>query len=122
MREYQVRHVPVLDEQDCLVGLITQKVVLKEALRIADAYGTEHLKHHLMQVPLSNVVHYDFQKITSDTCLAEAGRLMLANKQQGALLIVDEERLVGILSSVDFVRIAVHLLEAGQVGEQERVD
>lgn len=110
MRDHQIRHVPVLDEQDQLVGLLNQKAVLREALRIADEYGTHRLSHYLKQVPLTDVINREFPQLAADTPLIEAGHLLLTRKQ-GALPILDHGRLVGIVSSVDFVRLAVRLLE-----------
>ncbi|WP_322528434.1 CBS domain-containing protein [Salinicola sp. LHM] len=111
MREHKIRHVPVLDEQDQLAGLLDQKVVLREALRIANDHGTHRLDHYLKQVPLADVIHQDFLTLPIDTPLIEAGQRLLSHRQ-GALPVVDDGRLVGILSSVDFVRLAVNLLEA----------
>lgn len=110
MRDHQIRHVPVLDDQGLLVGLLNQKAVLREALRIADEYGTHRLSHYLKQVPLADVINRDFPQLSADTPLVEAGELLLARKQ-GALPILDNGHLVGIVSSVDFVRLAVSLLE-----------
>ena len=53
----------------------------------------------------------DFLTLPIDTPLIEAGQQLLCHRQ-GALPVVDDGRLVGILSSVDFVRLAVNLLEA----------
>ncbi|WP_303856918.1 CBS domain-containing protein [Salinicola salarius] len=111
MREHKIRHVPVLDEQDQLAGLLDQKVVLREALRIANDHGTHRLDHYLKQVPLADAIHQDFLTLPIDTPLIEAGQQLLCHRQ-GALPVVDDGRLVGILSSVDFVRLAVNLLEA----------
>lgn len=113
MREHKIRHLPVLDEQDRLVGLLNQKVVLREALRITDNYGAQRLHHYLGQIPLAEAISRDVLTLSIDTPLAEAGRQLLAHRQ-GALPVLDGEgRLVGIISSVDFVRLAVTLLEAG---------
>lgn len=112
MREHRIRHLPVLDEQGRLAGMLNQKVVLKEALRISDSFGVKRLNHHMGRVPLSDVISRDVLTLSVEMPLAEAGRQLLAHRQ-GALPVVDDEgRLVGIVSSVDFVRLAVMLLEA----------
>ncbi|REC95454.1 CBS domain-containing protein [Kushneria indalinina] len=111
MREHRIRHLPVLDEQGHLVGLLDQKVVLKEALRIADNFGSRRLSHHLGQISLNDVISREVLTLSIDTPLVEAGQKFLAHRQ-GALPVLDAEgRLVGILSSVDFVRLAVALLD-----------
>ncbi|MFC0337022.1 CBS domain-containing protein [Kushneria avicenniae] len=111
MREHHIRHLPVLDELGRLAGMLNQKVVLKEALRITDHFGAKRLGHHLGRIPLSDVISRDVQTLSITTPLAEAGQQLLANRQ-GAMPVLDGEgHLVGILSSVDFVRLAVNLLE-----------
>ncbi|SPJ33907.1 CBS domain-containing protein [Kushneria phyllosphaerae] len=111
MREHRIRHLPVLDEQGHLVGLLDQKVVLKEALRIADNFGSKRLSHHLKRISLNDVISREVLTLSIDTPLVDAGQKFLAHRQ-GALPVLDAEgHLVGILSSVDFVRLAVALLD-----------
>lgn len=111
MREHRIRHLPVLDDQGRLAGLLNQKVVLKEALRITDNFGAKRLAHHLGRIPLTDVISREVLTLSLDTPLADAGRQLLAHRQ-GAMPVLDGEgHLVGILSSVDFVRLAVSLLE-----------
>ncbi|SFI15778.1 HPP family protein [Modicisalibacter xianhensis] len=114
MREHKIRHLPVLDEQGHLAGLLNQKVVLREALRITDTYGSKRLSKHLGRIPLAEAISRDVLTLSADTPLADAGRQLLAHRQ-GAMPVLDGEgRLVGIVSSVDFVRLAVTLLDNGQ--------
>ncbi|WP_163650159.1 CBS domain-containing protein [Modicisalibacter sp. 'Wilcox'] len=116
MREHKVRHLPVLDEQGHLAGLLNQKVVLREALRITDTFGSLHLSRHLGRIPLARAISRDALTLSPETPLAEAGRQLLAHRQ-GAMPVVDDDgHLVGIVSSVDFVRLAVTLLDAAEQG------
>ncbi|RKR03433.1 CBS domain-containing protein [Kushneria sinocarnis] len=111
MREHRIRHLPVVDGEGRLVGLLNQKIVLRESLHIADGYGTRRLNHHLAQIPLDTVISRDVLTLAAGMPLAEAGRHLLASRQ-GAMPVLDEAaHLVGILSSVDFVKLAVQLLD-----------
>ncbi|WP_251975777.1 CBS domain-containing protein [Salinicola avicenniae] len=110
MRQHRIRHIPVVDDDGRMVGLLDQKVALREAMRIADDYGTQRLEHHLRQVPLAQAMRPDFIALAAETPLADAGRKLLAHRQ-GAMPVLAGEHLVGILSSVDFVRLAITLLE-----------
>ncbi|WP_110669570.1 CBS domain-containing protein [Salinicola halophilus] len=113
MREHRVRHLPVVDDDGRLVGLLDQKVVLREAMRIAGEFGTQSLNHHLERVALSSLISGDCPRVEADSPLADAGRCLLTQRL-GALPVVEGERLVGIVSSVDFVRLAVEGLAAPQ--------
>ncbi|MBZ9556792.1 MULTISPECIES: CBS domain-containing protein [Modicisalibacter] len=110
MGEYRIRHVPVLDDQGQLMGLLNQKIVLREALRITDTFGSLHLSRHLDRIALAQVIDRNVATLSPDTPLADAFQQLLENRQ-GAMPVLDGDRLVGILSSVDGVRLAVMLLE-----------
>ena len=111
MGVHQIRHVPILDENEQLVGLVTQKIVLREALKIAETHGSDQLSHRMGEIPLADVLLRDFETVSSDTPLIEAGRMLLS-RRQGTLPVVDNGVLVGIVSHIDYVRMAIDLIEA----------
>ncbi|MES1941091.1 signal transduction protein [Salinisphaera sp. T5B8] len=111
MGVHQIRHIPILDEDHQLVGLVTQKIVLREAIKIAETHGSDQLGHRMGQIPLADVLQHDFKTVTSDTPLVEAGKLLLS-RRQGTLPVVDDGVLVGIVSHIDYVRMAIDLIEA----------
>ncbi|KEZ77288.1 CBS domain-containing protein [Salinisphaera hydrothermalis] len=115
MGEHQIRNVPVLDENRRLVGLVNQKIILREALRLTDAHGYEQLDDRMAEIPVFEVLDADFKTLSGDTSLADAGRLLLEHRQ-ASLPVVDHDALVGILSVVDYVRMAIDLLEDDQAG------
>ncbi|WP_245710649.1 CBS domain-containing protein [Allopseudospirillum japonicum] len=111
MRQHKIRHIPVVDAQARLVGMLTQRVVLREALKIADERGAHRIAYYEARIPLAEVINTDVESLTEDTPLKEAGQRLLAHKH-GALPVLDEEkRVIGIVTSVDFVRLALDLLE-----------
>ena len=110
MGSKQIRHVPVVDDAGKLVGLLTQKEVLAEAFRITDKFGAHLLKTYLAQTQIAAVMRQDMAMVPADMDLKEAGRALL-QKRSGCILVVDaEQKLLGILSSQDFVRLALQLL------------
>ena len=48
MREHHVRHIPIIDDNRHLVGLLSQKEFLREAFRITDKFGAHHLQEYLI--------------------------------------------------------------------------
>lgn len=110
MGSKQIRHVPVVDENGKLVGLLSQKEVLAEAFRITDKFGAHLLKTYLGQTPIATAMRKDVTTVSADMDLKEAGKVLL-QKRSGCILVVDaEQELLGILSSQDFVRLALQLL------------
>ena len=103
-----IRHVPVVDDNMQYVGLFTQRIVLQEDIKIIDKYGFEKLEQIEKRIPISDVV-IDTESISEDAPLLEAGDHLLKDKH-GALVVAKEGEIRGILTSVDFVRLALKLL------------
>lgn len=103
----RIRHVAVEDEDHRLVGLITQRAVLRFVLS-----GGSTLK-----TPVSDIMKRDVATVGPDTPTLEALRLM-RQLQLGCLPVVQDERLVGIVTEGDFLEIASKLLERELATEQ----
>ena len=63
-------------------------------------------QEELEKLEADTVTQHIVDEVSPDTELAEAGRLLLESKK-GCVAVVDDERLVGILSEADFVRYLV---------------
>lgn len=110
MAERQVRHIPVVDADQVLQGLITQKEFLSEAFRITDKFGAHQLGTYLAQTKLADCMKTTLTTVRQDTSLREAGE-MLHSMKQGCLLVTDEhQQLLGIVTSQDFLKLALDLL------------
>lgn len=110
MAERQIRHIPVTDAQQRLLGLITQKEFLGEAFRITDKFGAHQLATYLAKSDLASCMKTTLTTVKADTSLREAGE-MLHSMKQGCLLVVDDnQHLIGIVTSQDFLKLAMDLL------------
>lgn len=109
MQVFRFRHLPV-EEDGHLLGVLTHRDILRTAastLAEGNAATTEklHRRH-----TVGDVMTRDMKTVTPDTPLVEAGRILTATKI-GCLPVVEEGRLVGIVTESDFVRLATKLLE-----------
>lgn len=110
MASHQIRHIPVTDDEQKLLGLITQKEFLAEAFRITDKFGAHQLSQYLTQTQLSACMKTTLTTVHPHTDLREAGE-SLHSMKQGCLLVVDDDGVLqGILTSQDFVKLALDLL------------
>jgi CBS domain-containing membrane protein len=105
MRLGRVRHLPVLDENGQLAGIITQRDLFRNALAKALGYG-ERAQHQLMDtLVVKEVMTSDVITTAPDTPLSEAARVLVERKI-GCLPVVEAGRLVGIITEGDFVALA----------------
>ena len=103
MRLGRIRHLPVLDDEEQVVGIVSQRDLFRGALARALGYGAHAQQKLLGQLLVKEIMTNDPISIAPDAPLAEAARLMLERKV-GALLVVEAGRLVGILTESDFVK------------------
>jgi len=103
MRLGRIRHLPVLDEDEQVVGIVSQRDLFRGALARALGYGAHAQQKLLGQLVVKEVMTNDPITISPDAPLAEAARLML-EKKIGALVVIEAGRLAGILTESDFVR------------------
>ena len=103
LRLEHIRHMPVVDDDGVLVGILSQRDLFRSALARALGYG-EHAQDALMgRLLVKDVMTNDPTTIGPKATLTEAAQTMLEAKI-GSLPVVEGERLVGILTEADFVR------------------
>lgn len=107
MNEKGIRHLPVVNDAGVLVGLLTQSDVL--------AASDSILKDRDSQLetaffPVEDAMVTELETVTSDAGLRHAA-MYLERHKIGCLPVVDNDKLVGIITDTDFVGVAINLLE-----------
>ena len=105
MQQERIRHLPVLDEDGLLCGMVSQRDLFRGALLRALGYGSRAEEHLLESLLVKEAMVENPVTTTMQTPLAEAARQMFDHKV-GCLPVVEGEKLVGILTEGDFVRLA----------------
>jgi CBS domain-containing membrane protein len=98
----RIRHMPVVDKDGSLVGLITQRNLLHNALSEALGGSASGKTAVLDSIQVSECMTKNPMSCAPSATLAEAAEIMLKHKY-GCLPIVDGGTLVGILTESDFV-------------------
>jgi|SRR4051812_6636262 CBS domain-containing membrane protein len=106
MRLGRIRHMPVVDEEGALAGIVSQRDLFHSGLLRALGYGTHAKDQALGLLSLKEAMKTDVVTITPDAPLAEAAKIMLERKI-GCLVVVEAKQLVGILTESDFVKLAL---------------
>ncbi len=103
MERNQIRNVPVEDEQNRLVGLVSYRSIL----RMASDMGNEGDKG---TTPVKTIMERDPVCVTPETSTLEAIDMMRKNAVS-CLPVLKGEKLVGLVTEADFMPIAYELLE-----------
>ena len=104
MKQERVRHLPVLDEDGKVCAVVSQRDLFRGALLRALGYGSRAEELMLRQVPVKEAMSAEIQTTAPDTPVADAARLMIERKI-GCLPVIENGRLVGIVTETDFVRL-----------------
>lgn len=104
MYENDIRHVPVVDEDGDLVGLVSQRDLLRRSLVEQPDVPRMIEDEVLARMTVDQLMTTGVETTETDADLAEAARTMFENKF-GCLPVVEARRLVGILTEADFVRL-----------------
>jgi CBS domain-containing membrane protein len=105
MEEIRVRHIPVVNEDRNVVGLVSQRDLIREVLHGRNLPFSE-TREMLTRRRVRSIMTKDLETVEPDARIEDAGQLMLDNKL-GCLPVVEGERLVGILTEADFVKFTV---------------
>ena len=105
MRLGRIRHLPVVDEDGKLAGVVSQRDLFHSGLIKALGYGAHAQQHALATVMVKEAMTTEVVTTTPDTPLREAARTML-ERRIGCLVVVEAGRIAGIISESDFVKLA----------------
>jgi acetoin utilization protein AcuB len=105
MHKGGVRHLPVVDKQGALLGIVTDRDLRHHlfAPRVFNQVGTMAVDVLLKTVPVTAVMSSPVLSVESDDEVVDAARVMLEDKV-GSLPVVENGRVVGIVTETDVLR------------------
>lgn len=103
MKQRRIRHIPILDRDDELCGIITQRDLFRGILLRSLGFGSRAEEKMLASLSVKDAMIDDVLTTSPDTPLTDAANLML-EKKIGCLPVVEKNRLVGLISESDFVK------------------
>ena len=105
-----IRHLPVINDDGELVGLLTHRDLLGVCVSsIADISRREQ-DALLRGIPAEQIMTSGVLTVNPESDLRSAAELML-DRKIGCLPVVDGRKLVGILTEADFVRYLLEILQ-----------
>jgi len=111
-KEKCIRHLPVLDSESSeFVGILTQRSLLNHAFNIVGKFGMGGLEKREQRTQVQEIMSVDCDIAEPGMGLIEAAEFFTA-KKNSCLPVVENNQLKGIVTSVDFVKLALYLLKS----------
>ena len=120
MAEFTIRRLPVVDEQACLVGIVTDTDVL-EAETADQVLNTYEPGAETKWLSVGDIMTREVITITPDATLGELAQRLMEHKVGGLPVVesdpqhCDQQRLVGIVTETDIFRLIAEAWQAEQL-------
>jgi acetoin utilization protein AcuB len=102
LREHEIRHMPVLKDGEKLVGILSERDIKQASPSPATALEIREIYYLLDKVKVKQIMTRRPYTISSTAPIEEAA-LILREKKIGCLPVVEEGRLVGIITETDIL-------------------
>jgi acetoin utilization protein AcuB len=112
MQSQGIRHLPVIEDGE-LKGLVTDRDIRLALIPSPLATPEERVYHLGALERVDEIMTTDLITVTPSTMIEEAAKLM-AKYKIGAVPVVAQGQLVGILSETDILRVFIEMLETIQ--------
>jgi CBS domain-containing protein len=94
MNNYNIRHLPVVNGDNDLVGILTKGDY--SALKYIDSRFTNHKVKAFMSSPV---------KLVQETATVKSVAQIFIEKKISSVVVVDQNEMIGILTSEDLIRL-----------------
>lgn len=119
MKKRRIRHLPVVDREGHLVGIVTDRDLRQVVFDPAVQERLGNLGEALGTLTVRDVMTWGVVTVQPETDVRHAARLMREQKI-GALPVVDGHRVVGILTETDVLRVFQDILGKGVLSKPYR--
>jgi acetoin utilization protein AcuB len=111
MRDNKVRRLPVLDEKNKLVGIVSEKQLLYASPSPATSLSIYEMNYLMAKITVDDLMTRQVVTVPEDCPLEEAARIMEDNDVSG-LPVMRGDVLVGMITESDLFKVFTELLGA----------
>jgi acetoin utilization protein AcuB len=115
MRDQNVHHLPIVNKQGELVGIVVHEDLLSAQPSPATTLSIYEIHSLLSKLQLKQIMRHPVITVGPDCPLEEAASLML-HEDIGCLPVMENDQLVGIITDTDVFETLVDLLGGGHEG------
>jgi CBS domain-containing protein len=105
-----LRHLPIVDEERRIVGLVSHRDILRAQISSRSGLTKPQIRARQEDVRVADIMTRDVWTVTPETLASAAGRTLLDHRF-GCLPVVEGQCLVGIVTERDFLRFAIRTIE-----------
>jgi acetoin utilization protein AcuB len=116
MHEREFRRLPVVDQEDRLAGIVSERDLLYASPPPATLLGGLELGHLLARSHTKEIMTREVITTTPATFVEDAARLMVENKVGGLPVVDGDRHVVGVITETDIFRAFIELYRAGHTG------
>ena len=117
LREKKIKHLPVVDKKHAVVGVLSDRDIKEYMPSKATTLDVFELHNVLLETKIAKVMKKQVFTAKPDLPIEEAAMLMY-DKNIGCLPIVENNKLVGIISDRDLFRVLVDITGVRQGGDR----
>ena len=115
MKENNIRHLPIVDKNDKLVGLVSRETLMQAMPSSATTLSVWEMNYALSKVKTRDVMVRDVITVEENVSIEKAARIMAENKI-GCLPVMRNGALAGIITDTDMLSTLMELMGARQAG------
>jgi len=115
MEERKIRRLPIVDSHGRLVGIVSDKDLLKAAPSSATTLSVWEIPSLLSNLKLESVMTRDVITVGEKAALEEAARIM-SDRKIGGLPVMQGPDLVGIITETDLFKVLLEVLGGRRAG------
>lgn len=107
MAEKKIRHLPIKDSSNGkLIGILSQKSILSNAIKIINQRGMDKLEYIEKSMSVASIMDSDPAIFDINADIRDVAASLL-EQRSGCIAIEENNQLVGVITSSDFVKLAL---------------
>jgi acetoin utilization protein AcuB len=113
-KKEKIRRAPVLHDGQ-LVGIVSDKDLLNASPSPVSSLSVWEMNYLMSKITVQEVMTRKVESVQADTPIEEAARIM-ADRKIGGLPVMDEHKVVGMITETDLFKIFLELMGARTKG------
>ena len=120
MKENVIKHLPIVDKHDKLVGIVTHSDMLRVEPSPATTLSVYEIVSLLDKMTLDKVMQHPVLTVKESCGIANAAGFMLEH-EIGCLPVMRDDKVIGIITDTDIFKTFIEVTGGGQAGSRIEV-